>query len=61
MRGVLSFTRWRTSEDTEYVGIPDCFLEAGVFEGLRGVKKGDPKKSGIREGWVGRPWARGSV
>lgn len=40
MGSVLWFTRWRTSEDTKYVGIPDCFLETGVLEGLRGVERG---------------------
>lgn len=33
-------TRGRTSEDPKYLGVPDCFLEAGVFEGLSRVKRG---------------------
>lgn len=60
MGRVLWFTRWRTSEDTKYLGIPDCFLETGVLEGLRGVKRGDPKNSGIRK-WGEKFWALGNV
>lgn len=40
MRRVVWFTKWRTGEDSKYLGIPDCFLEPGVFEGLSGVKRG---------------------
>lgn len=46
MRRVVWFTRWRTGEDSKYLGIPDCFLETGLFEGLSGVKRGDPNKRG---------------
>lgn len=45
-------------EDPKYLGTPDCFLETGVFEGLRGVEGGDPEKCGTREGREERPWAR---
>lgn len=38
MGRVLWFRR-RTSKDTKYLGIPDCFLDTRLLEGLRGVER----------------------
>lgn len=54
VRRVVWLARWRTSEDTKYVGVPDFFLKR-VSEGLGEIEKGDPKKSGMCEGSGERP------